>query len=78
MSIVMFYSTVAAAVATAVAAPMYYHKTAVVGISNALSFASSVCSVVTASQLAARVLQLGRGQNNAKMQNVGKYAGGEI
>lgn len=60
VAIVVFYVTVGVALTTAVASPIVYAKSSSTSVSNALSFASSVCSVVTASQLAAGVLQLGR------------------
>lgn len=63
VAIVVFYITVCVALVTAVAAPIVYVKAGTASaqnISNALGFASSVCSVVTASQLAAGVLELGR------------------
>lgn len=63
VNVVVFYVTVAAALGTAVAAPAVYVARGehYEDKSNTLNFASSVFSVITASQLATGVLRLGRG-----------------
>lgn len=62
VNLVVFYFTVTAALCTAVAAPVVYvvHGRGYENASNILIFVSSVSSVITASQLAAGVLKLGR------------------
>lgn len=58
----VFYITIGAGLCAAVAAPVVYVARGRdwEGVSNILNFVSSVSSVITASQLAAGVLKLGR------------------
>lgn len=62
INLVVFYLTVTTALCTAVAAPVVHvvHGREYGNASNILSFVSSVLSVITASQLAAGVLKLGK------------------